>query len=469
MRNKYLLLVLFISTLSYSQQFERFADNSVSGILYGESLWIDIDNDGQKELFVTGYDEDYNNFTELYVWENDALVVSANDFENFGTSTVDQLDYNSDGYMDLIVTGNGDDDTTKVVLYVNNTNGTFTENELTIPGTTTGRIKAADLNNDGLTDIIITGIVGFDYDATLYLQNESGEFIEKTAPFFGSSYGYITIFDANGDTFEDVLLTGFSTSYVPETKLYINDGDANFTASSTVFEGIYFSGTSAGDVDNDGDLDVLMTGYNSSYKPSSVMYLNDSNGNFTLQPQNAVFKNLYFGTADLVDFDGDNDLDAFITGSDVDNNVFAIMYENNNGAFTEQTNVTALFKGAYVSSVSWNDFDDDGDLDVAITGLNADMNAKTEVYENTSSSLGLDTFQPVTAISIYPNPSASKITINTPHTIDAVHLTEQSGKVITISIDDNNQIDVSKLSEGIYYLQIQSGNQKTTHKVAVKK
>ncbi|MGR7811863.1 FG-GAP-like repeat-containing protein [Lacinutrix undariae] len=469
MRKKYFLLALLVSTLAYSQQFNQFAENSVDGILYGEALWIDIDNDGPKELFVTGYDEDYNNFTELYVWENEALVLSENDFEAFGTSTVAQFDYNSDGYMDLIVVGNGEDDSSKTNLYVNNTDGTFTESTLIIPGGTTGRVKAADLNNDGLQDLIISGVVDYEYATTLYLQNTLGEFIETTAPFFGTSYGSITIFDANGDTFEDVLITGFSNSYAPESKLYINDGAAVFTASTTEIEGVYFSGAATGDVDNDGDLDVLITGFNTGYKPFSAMYLNDSNGNFTPQAENAVFKDLYFGTSNLVDYDNDNDLDVFITGTDVDNNVFAIMYKNNNGAFTEETEVTQIFQGSYISSVSWDDFDNDGDLDAVVTGLNSAMSAKTNVYENNLETLGLDSLQTITSISVYPNPVASKITINTTQPIDGVNMIEVSGKHIAITIDSNNQIDVSQLAEGTYFLQIQSGNQSTVHKVLVKK
>lgn len=375
-----LLLLLTFCTM-YSQQFTNTSE--LPGVLYGNAMWINTNGTTPEyQLIINGFNSDYTRLSNSYFYENNQFESGTITTEPIGYAAVDSFDVNQDGYTDFIIAGSTADDNEAIYLYVNDGTGSYNAQNLSFPGITTGKLKTGDFNNDGYDDFIITGVSGFDYIAKLYLSNGDTTFSEAVTPFFGNSYGNITVFDANNDGSLDVLLTGFSNSYAPETRLYLNDGSAVFTENTdTGIEGIYFSGTSAADYNNDGNIDLIVSGMDTSYTPFTALYINDGSGNFTFESSD--FAQLYFGTTDFVDYNNDGQTDIFITGTDADNNVHSLLYKNENGSFTEDTASNSILEGVYTSSSNWTDFDGDGDLDLTITGLNSDMNATTKVYINT--------------------------------------------------------------------------------------
>ena len=69
------------------------------------------------------------------------------------------------------------------------------------------------------------------------------------------------------------------------------------------------------------------------------------------------------------DYDGDGDLDILLTGFNSSNLPISKIYENNinvGGTFTDIIN--AGLEGVSFSSVAWGDYDGDGDLDILLTG-----------------------------------------------------------------------------------------------------
>jgi hypothetical protein len=407
---KLIILLLIVVQFSYSQQFTENTEVSLTGILYGESTWINRDNSGKDELLISGYDTNYNAFSGLYSYQSEDTGLLPITIDPYYFSSIGKLDYNNDGFTDFIINGYDSTDTEGTVLYISDGNGSYTSQNLTIPGTSNGKMKIEDLNNDGLSDIIVTGSApDYSYIAKLYLQNTEGDFIESTVPFFGSTYSSITTFDANNDGYIDVLLTGFSNNYIPETKLYFNDGNAVFTEdTTTVLADVYFSTSSAADYDNDGDIDLLISGFNSSYTPYTMLYSNDGNGNFTENTQ-ATLKQLYWGTSSFVDYDSDGDLDLFISGADSNVLAYAKFYKNTNGNFIEDTNAEIGIYGTYVSSADWTDYDNDGDLDFVLNGLNSNNDAITKVYTNQQESLNVNDVTMKIEFSTYPNPTTDKI------------------------------------------------------------
>jgi hypothetical protein len=130
-----------------------------------------------------------------------------------------------------------------------------------------------------------------------------------------------------------------------------------------------------GDYDNDGDLDILLTGYISGANGvRSEVFRNDA-GIFTsiqagLQP-------VLYSTARWGDFDSDGDLDIFIAGRK--GYAFSRIYRNVGGNFVDiQANVQDM---DYASS-DWGDYDNDGDLDLAVSGWAESTNDATELYRN---------------------------------------------------------------------------------------
>jgi hypothetical protein len=459
----------------WTQQFDENTDINLTGIIYGEATWINTDNNVKKELLIAGYDTNYDNFSGIYSYQDNNSGLLSNSIEAYAHANIEQLDYNNDGYMDIIINGYNANDNEEVRLLLNNNDGSFSEQILPIDATSTGNMAIADLNNDNLSDIIITGVSpnDSDYIAKVYIQDNEGVFNERASSLFGNSFGDILVFDANNDGNNDVLITGFNNSYNPDTKLYLNDGNATFTENENAnIMGIYFSATNAIDYDNDGDLDLVVSGFDTSYTPFSALYDNDGNGNFSLNSQPNLMA-LYWGAADFVDYDNDGDYDIFLTGADSNTTPHALFYKNTNGNFTKDETTSNLVSGTYISSTDWSDFDNDGDLDLVITGLGSSGDAISKVYNNTQNQLNTTTFNTIDSLTLYPNPVTNgkvqfsfSLSQNTEPFLITIFSTDGK-RVLSTKQNLNKSIDVSQLQKGIYMLQLSNIKQTVSKKLII--
>ena len=97
----------------------------------------------------------------------------------------------------------------------------------------------------------------------------------------GVSFSSVAWGDYDNDGDLDILLTGYSSDGV--ARVYRNDGPApgagwNFVDIGVALTGVFYSSVAWGDYDNDGDLDILLTGADSSFKPVARVYRNDGGG-----------------------------------------------------------------------------------------------------------------------------------------------------------------------------------------------
>lgn len=133
-----------------------------------------------------------------------------------------------------------------------------------------------------------------------------------------------------------------------------------------------------GDYDNDDDLDILVSGRVDGNTGSTKIYRNDGNNIFTAV--STPFPSLYRSSVDWGDYDNDGDLDVALCGFDV-NLGSSKIYENlGNGTFQLKANLLESDRG----SVRWGDYDNDGDLDLLLTGEKgpAPSDYITRVYKN---------------------------------------------------------------------------------------
>lgn len=120
-----------------------------------------------------------------------------------------------------------------------------------------------DVDNDGDLDLMVTG-KGGPVLSTLYINDGEGNYTEAPSdPFVDVFSGTVEFGDLDGDGLQDLLIVGSTAGPVRTANLYFNQGGGNFFASpSMVFEPSEGGDADFGDVDGDGDLDVIITGYN---------------------------------------------------------------------------------------------------------------------------------------------------------------------------------------------------------------
>jgi hypothetical protein len=152
--------------------------------------------------------------------------------------------------------------------------------------------------------------------------------------------------------------------------------------SSTVVNGNFvnvFAGSVVwGDYDGDGDLDLLVTGITSASATGQAvtrLYRNDA-GTFTSVPH--PFPNSYLGGVAWGDYDNDGDLDLAMAGALTGGGLTAAIWRNEGGTFTD---IDAGLPAADLGFAVWGDYDGDGDLDL-LYGGNSVEGWITRLYRN---------------------------------------------------------------------------------------
>ena len=101
------------------------------------------------------------------------------------------------------------------------------------------------------------------------------------------------------------------------------------------------------------------------YQRISKIYRNNGDNTFTEQTSIAL-TGVSISSVAWGDYDNDGDLDILLTGSTDSGNISKIYRNNGDNTFTEQTSIALT--GVDNSSVAWGDYDNDGDLDILLTG-----------------------------------------------------------------------------------------------------
>lgn len=237
-----------------------------------------------------------------------------------------------------------------------------------------------DVNNDGNIDFLVSlrTIVGnckaitATSKTSVFLNSGAGAFIgpvDISAPPNVSTHDAFFI-DANADGFEDIILVNESVG--AQAQLYLNDGNPaipGFVLSQSF--GIRSAAGDPADFNGDGFLDFVLA------RSDAVVFLNDPDnpGNFTPStlPDSVLPSGVYYDI-DMgdVDLDGDVDIVAAVITRSADDTI-RIWLNNGNGTFVNATSPGAGAAlpgiGGYERlSADLIDFDLDGDLDLYIAG-----------------------------------------------------------------------------------------------------
>jgi len=301
-------------------------------------------------------------------------------------------DYNKDGYYDLAICGDTSAvSTPALVFYVYKNNGDLTFTKIAkLTGLYEGEIKWGDFNNDGLLDIIACGSSGASGSYTptvkIYQNNNNDTFTEITSHGITAlTYSSLDVADLDKDGDCDIVISGANASNVDKTIVYMNNGNFGFTLLENL-TGLHHSRIKLGDYNKDGYADIVLSGFNSSSSPSTIVYQNDKDGTFTIV--NTGMSAVAYGDICWGDFNNDGFDDVVFSGS---NSGYSKKLYKNNYPVSFQDSTDSDIPGSAHSSVDVCDFDMDGDLDMFIMG--AGVTAFSQLLLNEGNfSFSLDPF-----------------------------------------------------------------------------
>jgi len=351
----------------------------------------DVDGDGDLDLLLGNEGQNRLYLNDGAAFFSDAPGQLPTDADSSYAISLGDVD--GDGDLDAFI-GNFWFQQNK--LYLNDGTGVFTDATFLLPLDSDPSMAVAmgDVDGDGDLDVIVgNGFDGIGVQNRLYLNAGGGNFFDATAqlPPDVIDTAALALGDVDGDGDLDILVgNGDRFLGAQETnQLYLNDGSGVFSDAGALIpqEAQNTTAVVLGDVDGDGDLDALIG--NSGYPWLSRLYLNDGSGSFSDGSFNLPGDAERTGAVVLADLDGDGDLDAVFGNLHGEQNRLYLNGGSGNfepsGFFPADTDCT--------QALALGDLDGDGDLDILLgnQGLNGlYMNDGTGRYSDSSSLLPAD-------------------------------------------------------------------------------
>ncbi len=350
------------------------------------AVWGDYDNDGDLDILVSG-DTGAGLTTQVYNNNNGNFNSINANLRGIIDHSATWNDYDNDGDLDIFLNGTtsyATDPTATVKMYRND-NGIFTEVSIGLPAIHYGNAAWGDYDNDGDQDLLLTGRVTYTYRFTRIYRNDKGIFRDINAGLPPLSSGSADWGDYDNDGDLDIILIGYNNMLDSEAITYIyNNNNGNFELFASP-RGHYGGSAVWGDYNCDGNLDAVVTGkarytlHNGGqdyiYGASSMICTNND-GAFTVDVRQ--LEDISNGTAEFGDYDNDGDMDIILAGKTWEGKIFSRIYQNDDSAFKIFNSGGEVEKYGNESGY-WGDFDNDGDLDVLIAGCN-----QVILYKNNS-------------------------------------------------------------------------------------
>ncbi len=202
-----------------------------------------------------------------------------------------------------------------------------------------------------------------------------GEFPLANLP--GVQYGSANWGDCNNDGASDVLLTGQVSSTLKIARVYQQQAGGSFLLAA-VFTDVIHGAAAWGDYDNDGWLDLALTGENAASPISQVRHNERNSATCTFSLVNTDLIGVRHSTVSWSDYNADGQLDLLLAGDDGSQPVTKI-YRNNHGSFTDSG---LSLPGIQNGAAAWGDYDNDGWIDLVLTGSTSGGAPLTKVYHN---------------------------------------------------------------------------------------
>ena len=365
----------FVSQVSFLESASSLGMN----ISYGDSdlgggvSFVDFNNDGWDDITFATEDTE-----EICFLKNTTGLLTRVYFSGISntlkTKQIIWVDYDNDGDKDLFVTAlNGSNR-----FYKNNGNMAFTDISNTIGFFTDNKhttgASFGDIDNDGDLDAFICNRDDDNEAERNYLyQNNNGVYTDISSEagiLLTSEISFCAVFfDYNNDGFQDIYVSNDKPTY--RNRLYKNNGDNTFEdTSESSGAGVFVNAmtTTIGDYNNDGWFDIYVT----NTPDGNQLLNNNGDGTFTDKARDTgtEFNSVGWGAV-FLDADNDAHLDLYVSGEfdGTNSNLLPSAFYHNQGDDTFQIPSDIGFENDTRKSYSnaIGDIDNDGKPDVVVS------------------------------------------------------------------------------------------------------
>ncbi|MEQ8627344.1 FG-GAP-like repeat-containing protein [Ekhidna sp.] len=431
----------------------------ISGNLHGTLSWGDYDNDNDLDLLVSGIGSFEGSYFRSVILKNNNGVFEDSGIEIQGKvdSNVAWLDYDGDGLLDFIQTGEGDLYDHTINLSKNLGNETFESQSSTLLPLANTSLDVQDFDRDGDPDLVITGI-GVDdgiFKTKIY-QNSGGVFVDMEEMIEGV-WGPAHFWDYDGDTDFDLIIGGIDNTYNDFVAVYENTydihqiidfpeiedktyGDASFPLGVAVSSGLDLDLDISGPVSVNDDI-VSITGVGEVSIVASQAGEGDYLEAIPVERTFSVKKANLEVTADDKQISENEEMPDFTVSYS------GFVYDEDASVLTAEP----------IAAVEAADASTPGTYEISVSGGIADN--YTFSFNN-----GILTIQEVLSvvednIKIYPNPATSEIQISSANAVSLEVIDLNGNRLKHLPV--NSRIDISNLPNGTYLLRITDKKENT--------
>lgn len=347
-------------------------NGAITAVKNGASAWGDYDGDGDLDLVHTG--EEASGALVAAIYKN-----TAGNFQSAATltpvkkSAVAWGDFDMDNDLDLLLAGiSANGRVTKI--YRNDGNNAFVSvNDTLFVGVENGEVAWGNYTNDGYMDFVVSGQSDTGAVTQVYRGKLAGGQRTWEAVSFGGilpevKNSAVAWGDNNADGWLDLMVAGTDSAGAGIIKIFHNkkndNGSRGFVSAGT--SGLTKTQTSScvwRNFDKNGSLDVayigLATANTSVFQQSPIAGVG-----YSLVSDDSLV-NLYYGAVGWGDYDNDGDLDLLLTGYDgAQRHTKLYRFDS----FSKQFVFMESYTGVRHSAVAWGDYDNDNDLDFLFSG-----------------------------------------------------------------------------------------------------
>jgi len=350
MKHAIIFFFLFLTAVSANAQsfktnFLKYSStglNSESG-----ADFIDFDGDGNLDV-LAGFES--RKHLLLFKNQENTFDIEALSDTSYGFGLIKRVDFNQDGFDDILVSQRDNGTSYNVYLYLNDSNYNYTTHFVFSTGyDRIEHIDVADMDADGDLDLVIDVFANSNvfYKVT---NNGNYSFTSSHIAFVGQPAELYGLADLNNDGLMDVVGAYYNFS-VSKFILVAAENDTALTSGFVIHNIDTMANTNEGVVGNFVGTslpDIFLSAQTSG--TTAAVWQNNGNFTFSLVTQPVVPTSARVFLPN--DYDGDGDLDVILSTF----SAIEILKNNGNSTFTRQV----IAPNAYINPVAWDDFNNDG-------------------------------------------------------------------------------------------------------------